>query len=266
MRSPARGVAKELVTLSQTAAWRLRGRPGQPGLRILCWHRVARVRDQLAVAPERFARQLELIERSELPVVDLAAAVASEREGRALALTFDDGYRDLLDHAIPLLERRGWPATVFVVTEAARGRASFPWYGRGDQPPFLGWDEMRDLERRTTIRCEPHTLTHADLPGLPDADAEREIHESRAVLGHELGRPGRLLCYPGGFAGARERALAEAAGYLAAVTCEPGCNVPPFDRYGLRRLMVDRYDPSTVFAAKLAGAGDRALPARGVRA
>src|SRR5262249_35217648 len=159
------------------------------GLRVLCWHRIADADDQLALAPARFAEQLDLIARSGQRVVDLCelASLRLAPGENALALTFDDGYRELLDHAVPMLEERGWPATVFVVPDVIEGRLRFPWYEGQPHPELLSWEEMRKVERRGPIRFESHTLTHPDLPLLSDAQAWREIDGSRRVLGEQLG-------------------------------------------------------------------------------
>ncbi len=67
---------------------------------------------------------------------------------------------------------------------------------------------MRDVERRTRVRFESHSLTHRDLPPLPEDEARREIAGSAQLLAAELGRPVRLFCYPRGYFGPREEALA----------------------------------------------------------
>jgi peptidoglycan/xylan/chitin deacetylase (PgdA/CDA1 family)/glycosyltransferase involved in cell wall biosynthesis len=260
-RSRTRGVAKHALTRAHVLRWRLRGCPAHTGLRILCWHRIADADDQLAVTPARFAEQLDLIERSGQRVVDLRDLDHLElAPGESvLALTFDDGYRDLLDHAIPMLEARGWPATVFVATEVVEGHLRFPWYAENEHPELLGWDAMREVERRGPVRFESHTLTHADLQGLGEDEVWREIEGSRRIVTEQLGRPSVAFCYPGGFFGAREAEMVERAGYSSAVTCESGVNAEPWHRYRMRRITVDRYDTADVFEARLRGGTDEAL-------
>lgn len=236
------------------------------GLAILYWHRVGHGLDVFAVTPRTFRRACDELERSRLRVVDLADldALALGPGERAVALTFDDGYADLLDHAVPELERRGWPATVFVVPDVVAGRYRFTDIYRED-PGFIGYDAMRDVERRTRVRFESHSLSHRDLPPLSDDEARREIVGSAELLAAELGRPMRLFCYPRGYFGPREQALCEEAGYVAAVGTEYGVNRPPFDRYALRRTICDGFDDRYVLRARIAGLVDQPPLGRAAR-
>jgi peptidoglycan/xylan/chitin deacetylase (PgdA/CDA1 family) len=236
------------------------------GLAILYWHRVGPGVDVFAVTPRAFRRACDEIERSGLRVVDLAALdeVVPAPGERVLALTFDDGYADLLDHAIPELERRGWPATVFVVPDVVAGAYRFGDIYRHD-PGFISYDAMRDVERRTAVRFESHSLTHRDLPPLNEPEARREIAGSAEVLAAELGRPVRLFCYPRGYFGAREQALCAEAGYVAAVGTEYGANRPPWDRYALRRTICDGFDDRFVLRARVRGLVDRPPLGRSAR-
>ena len=261
------GIAKEVIVRAQVAGWRLGGGGAPPaGLRVLTYHRVSGDRDQLAVTPTRFRRQLDRIARLGVPVVDLADAVAAPPVGDAIALTFDDGYRDFADHALPELVRHGFPATVFVCPAVIAGSASFSWYPPGRQPPLLDWEEMRGIERVTGARFEPHTLTHPDLGALDDEQAWHEIAGSRASVGRELGREPRAFCYPGGYVSERDVRLVERAGYTCAVTTEEGVNVAGGNVFRLVRTQIDRYDGDAVFAARLHGAIDGGVVGRNRRA
>ena len=100
---------------------------------ILCYHRVAAVAYDpwmLAVRPDRFAGQIEvLVERRR--VVPLSWLARELSQGRApkrtVAVTFDDGYADVLTDGCPILERFGCPATLFLMTGAI-GRAEPFWW------------------------------------------------------------------------------------------------------------------------------------------
>jgi peptidoglycan/xylan/chitin deacetylase (PgdA/CDA1 family) len=261
----ARAAAKAVMVRAGIARAALAREP-HDGLAILYWHRVGPGVDVFAVTPRAFRRACDEIERSGLRVVDLAAldGLAVAAGERALALTFDDGYADLLDHAVPELERRGWPATVFVVPDVVAGTYRFTDIYRRD-PGFIAYDAMRDVERRTAVRFESHSLTHRDLPPLEDDAARREIAGSAELLQAELGRPMRLFCYPRGYFGAREQALCAEAGYVAAVGTEYGVNRPPWDRYALRRTICDGFDDRFVLRARIRGLVDRPPLGRAAR-
>ena len=257
-------VAKAALTRARTARWRLRAPGLQPGLRILFYHRVSHDRDVLAVTPARFRAQLELLQAEGYRVVDAgkAARLLAAGEGREgiVGLCFDDGYRDVATHAVPVLERLGFRASVFVATGVVDGRATFSWYDR--QPPVLGWEEIGALDRGSPLRFEAHTVTHPNLLALNREAAGAEIRGSKVALEARLGRAVEGFCYPGGLSGPRERALVAAAGFSFATTCAPGANLPGTDRLELRRIQVDARDRLADFRAKVEGAADRSPLAR----
>ena len=139
-RSPASGLAKAAIVRGQALAAVARGGTPRPGLRILYYHRVASERDPLAVTPEAFRRQMEALAASGQRVVDLYEFddVRLAPGAAAIALTFDDGYRDVLENALPVLREHGFPSTVFVVPGAIAGNARFAWYADGAMPAVAG--------------------------------------------------------------------------------------------------------------------------------
>jgi peptidoglycan/xylan/chitin deacetylase (PgdA/CDA1 family) len=249
----------------QALAGVIRGGPPRPGLRILYYHRVSDERDPLAVSPDAFQRQMDAIAASGQRVVDLYEfdELALAPGEAAIAITFDDGYRDVLEHGLPVLHEHGFPSTVFVVPGAISAICAFAWYAPGAAPPLAGWDELREAESAGLVHFEPHTLTHPILTTLSLEDARSEIEESKRAVERELGRPARIFCYPGGYYSAREVELVKESGYRAAVTCEFGANSAPFASYELCRTIVEGSDAMWLFRARLAGATD--APPRGRR-
>src|SRR3954451_16897968 len=125
---------KPVVNRARTGAWRPGGSPLAPGLRILFYHRVSDDPDPLAVTPRRFAAQMRLLAADGYRVVDgvtgAHALTAPQPLGRLVALSFDDGYRDIAAHALPELERHGFRASVFIATAVTDGSATFSWYAQ----------------------------------------------------------------------------------------------------------------------------------------
>jgi peptidoglycan/xylan/chitin deacetylase (PgdA/CDA1 family) len=218
----------------------------------------------LAVRPTRFREQMEWLARERWHVVgvdEVARLLAAGEPGqRTIGLSFDDGYRDVARNGLPALAEHGFSGTVYVSTGVVDGRAAFGWYR--SQPPVLGWDEIRELDRGGTLGFGAHTVTHPDLRELSDEEARAEIAGSKEELERELGRPVETFCYPAGFFGERERRLVAEAGFTAAVTTEPGVNRPGDDPLTLRRIQVDREDGFLTFAAKVGGGFDRPLAGR----
>jgi peptidoglycan/xylan/chitin deacetylase (PgdA/CDA1 family) len=263
---PVRLVAKVALTRARSTTWlaRSRGRLDGGALRVLLYHRVADDRDPLAVSPRRFREQMDFLASAGFEVIDLAQVVDELETGspgsRTIGLTFDDGFADVRDQALPVLARHGFHATVFVTTGVTDGRTSFGWYDH--QPPVLGWDEIGELDREGTLRFEAHTVSHPNLLDVDDARAAAEIGDCRVELSEHLGRPVTLFAYPAGLHGERERRLARQAGYRAAVSCEPGLNGPHTDRFALRRRQIDAADTLLDFRAKIGGGHDTPPPLR----
>src|SRR5581483_2844399 len=91
-------------------------------VRILMYHSIANEpRDRLAISPSSFAAQMQYLADGQFNVISLAAACQLLRTGRtlskAIVLTFDDGFRNFLTNAAPILQEHGFPATVFIVTK-----------------------------------------------------------------------------------------------------------------------------------------------------
>lgn len=192
--------------------------------RILCYHKVDR-RLELGVtrlSPRRFARQIERLARDgwrTLTLDDVVSCARGERvlAPRELAITFDDAYRALRDHAFPVLEAHGFTATCFVITAYA-GRLN-RWdvaYG-GRRFPHLAWRDMRRWQSRG-ITFASHTETHPRLTWIADARAARELRQSRDDLVRALDTEPRAVSYPFGACGRREHELARDAGYEAGFT------------------------------------------------
>src|SRR5512133_921329 len=120
--------------------------PWPSGLRITAYHRVSADRDELAVKPAAFRAQMEAMLGAGAHPVRLDEALdrlAQRPASRYVCVTFDDGYHDNLDNAIPVLRELRIPATIFVPSGIIDGTARPYWYE--DPPPLLSWGELREL-------------------------------------------------------------------------------------------------------------------------
>lgn len=234
----------------------------RPGVRVLMYHRVVPRNgfDQLTVTPERFAEQMAWL-KARCEVVSLADAASqlSSPAGGArpcVAITFDDGYLDNLQHALPVLQRLGLPATIFVTTAFCSQAMSHPRYPAEGGRLHLTWDEVRRLAAAPGITIGSHTATHPYLQRVSPQQARAEIADSRKQIADEIGRSVDFFCYPSGDVGPREIDLAREAGYRASVTVHPGLNRPGIDLQALRRTEITQHDAVLDFGLKLRGAYD----------
>lgn len=186
---------------------------------VLCYHAVSASWDHLlSVAPDRLEAQLErLLARGYRPV---AASEAIGGRGRLLHVTFDDAFRSV-QHALPILERLGAPATVFACSEHAEdGRPlavpelALEAAEHPEELATMSWDTLRGLAERG-IEIGSHTVSHPHLTSLSDVELARELRESRERVEDELGARCRYIAYPYGDEDARIQAAARRAGYEA---------------------------------------------------
>lgn len=231
---------------------RLGPAPDWRGVRILGYHSISERRSTLCVTPAAFRAQMELVAASGLESVALTGTPTSER---AICVTFDDGYRDNLEVAVPILRELGIPATVFVVSGVLDGSSTFHWFD--DPPPALTWEQARELDADPLFDVQAHTRTHPWLPRIGEDEARAEIAGGKRDLEEGLGRPVAVFCYPAGLYGEREVALVREAGYAAATTTDPGTNDSAADPLRLRRTLVFGGESLDVFRLRLAGRLDR---------
>jgi peptidoglycan/xylan/chitin deacetylase (PgdA/CDA1 family) len=225
-------------------------------VRVLTYHRVSDEPDELAVSPVHFSEQMAILRDSDFEIRRLCDALDAPDLGRSrtVCVTFDDGYRDNLTNALPVLREHGVPATIFLPTAIIDGEERYRWYA--DPPAALTWDEVRELQREGLVDFQAHTVTHPLLPGIDDDQARIEIVTGRGILEQRLGREVTCLCYPGGRYGEREMRLAEEAGYRLAVTTRPGVNGPGTPVFALRRTVVHGEDDAARFRSVLHGGFD----------
>jgi peptidoglycan/xylan/chitin deacetylase (PgdA/CDA1 family) len=241
------------------AASRSRAQSDGAGVRILGYHRVSDAHDVLAVAPSLFRAQLEAALDEGFTAISLRESldvITASRERRYLVVTFDDGYRDNLENAFPVLQDLQVPATIFVPTAVISREATYHWYR--EPPPALSWDELRELLATGLVDVQAHGRRHYRLPALPDEVAQEEIAGARADLERQLELQPFAFCYAAGVFGPRERELVRRAGYRAGITTNPGTNRGDGDLLQLRRTMILWSDRLSDFRAKIQGALDDA--------
>ena len=228
-------------------------RSGRPRSTVLAYHAVGYCDPRhdvhnLFVSPDAFAEQMDLLARSRR-VVGLDEALFGEgpRGKPVVAITFDDGYRSILDHALPVLERHGFPATVFVPT-AYVGEAN-----RWDEPgqcalDIMDADELLVAESRGRS-IESHGHAHLDLTAADEATAASDIATSLASLRALLGRDAQFLAFPFSHGSPGAQQAATSLGLRAAFSIDrPGTG--PFDR---PRVQITRNDGLRGFAFKTGG-------------
>jgi len=202
---------------------------------VLCYHALSeRFPAQLSTTPARFARQLRGLARRGYRGVRFCEA--TERPaGRTVAITFDDGYRSVLDLGLPILKELGWPATIFVPTDFIGSERPMSWPGidrwlhgeHAHELSPLSWAQL-ELLAKAGWEVGSHTCSHPRLTQLDPDSLRRELSESRAACEAHLEGPCLSLAYPYGDVDERVVSATAAAGYrcAAALPARPHAELP----------------------------------------
>lgn len=187
------------------------------------------------VAPEKFESHLRWLARRRDRVETLDRLLSIAETERRIAITFDDGYRDNLTIALPLLEKYELPATIFVV-------AGF--IGNDD---FLTKEDLKILGKHPLVTIGSHGLTHPHFPRLTDEEARFELVESKRILEDAIGRTVDLLAWSYGDCNSRLERLSAECGYRAAWSVWNGWNTA----HSRWRVPLGRNDNLPRFVAKI---------------
>jgi peptidoglycan/xylan/chitin deacetylase (PgdA/CDA1 family) len=192
---------------------------------ILCYHSVqSDWTSPLAVDPGSFERQCAWLAGSRQVVPLLDAVGRLDGSGRLprgqVALTFDDGFEALYEHALPVLLRYRLPGTVFLVAQTLTPAGQHvDWVDTPPDHPLttLSRDQVLQMQG-DGVDFQSHSYAHLDLTSLSFEDCVRDLRDSKDLLETLLGRRVALLAYPRGRHDDGVRAAASRAGYTHAFT------------------------------------------------
>ena len=208
----------------------------------------------LIVSPASFARQmfvLKCLGYRGLSMRQLEPYLKGEQQGRVVGITFDDGYRNNLQYALPLLKKHGFSATCYAVSGMLGASNSWDRENGVAHKPLMTIEECRDW-LHAGMEIGSHTRSHADLTQL-EADAARtEIADSRLELENSLGCEVRHFCYPYGRMNPQHCEMAKQAGYRSATTMRRGRAQAGDNLFTLRRILAARAMTVVQLAWKIA--------------
>jgi peptidoglycan/xylan/chitin deacetylase (PgdA/CDA1 family) len=202
---------------------------------------------EVTMTPERFERQMRWLRGRGLRGVSMAELLSAKAEGRGrglVGLTFDDGYQDFVTYAMPVLQRYGFTATVFVL--AGRLGGQDVWNRPSPVKALLTADQVC-LAAQSGIEIASHGLDHVSLLEADDTRLSAETVRSRAILQELIGQQIRGFAYPYGHMDARVVNAVRAAGYDYACAGGPSAAI---GRHALPRTCVHDRDSSWRLDAK----------------
>jgi peptidoglycan/xylan/chitin deacetylase (PgdA/CDA1 family)/GT2 family glycosyltransferase len=228
------------------------------GVPVLMYHAFTETgeEDRYIMPRRSFARQMRLLALLGYRVIEFEALGSALREGqplprRSVAITIDDGYADNLEIAHPILRRRGFSATLFLISGKLGGTADWSTTdGATDGRALLSREQaQRLLSEGHAIGA--HTRTHRPLPTLAEDDARAEVGGSRADLESALGVSVRTFAYPYGELDDVAVEAGERASFVAAGTVRPRPARFGDDPLRIPRIEVRGSDTTRRFLRKL---------------
>jgi len=189
-------------------------------------------RRDLSVPPSLFDAHLDRIAAEGYTVIRLYDLVAYLTEGtplpeKSVVLTFDDGYRDNYENALPLLQEHGMTATFFVVME----------FINRERPEYLTWPMVQEMAA-AGMSIEAHGVDHTTLRGRSRADLEFQAIRSYETLQNALGVRARFISYPAGEFDEQTIELFQRADYWAGFTTVQGATHSSNDLFRLPRVRI----------------------------
>nr|BFE58266.1 hypothetical protein GCM10020063_027920 [Dactylosporangium thailandense] len=214
-----------------------------------------------SVSPGDFDEQMALIRQrgcTPLTVSRYAAALrgVAPLPPRPVLITFDDGFPDLAEAALPVLRRYDLTATAYVIT--SRLGVTPPTTG---SDPALDWDGLAEL-RAHGVEIGSHSRTHHALDCLRRRELDSEIAHSRRELEDGLQAPVSSFAYPYGYHSPAVCRAVQAAGYSAACAVKNALSHEEDDVFAIARVLIERDTGTEALDALLDGRG-RPLAWRG---
>jgi peptidoglycan/xylan/chitin deacetylase (PgdA/CDA1 family) len=229
-------------------------------LPVLMYHQIwpdgAYVPSDFVVAKSVFRHQMQYL--AENGFTTPSAAELLERNGasagkKRVLITFDDGYRNNAEQALPVLKEFGFRGVISLVGD--RTLTTNLWDAHKGIPAgdLMSREEILAVDAEGVVEFASHSYGHKSLPGLNDEQLEEELVGSKLQLESLLGHPVTLFTYPYGDLNERVKQAVQRAGYRCAFAVHSG----PMDFFGdlfeIRRVIIKNRDDEPYLFAKFSG-------------
>ena len=204
--------------------------PSNSEVLILMYHSIDTLKLEklkgLRVSPKNFEKQLNYLAKKGYKSYTLSEIMKQKNSlaQKSVVLTFDDGYKDNLTKALPILKKYGFKATIFVIIN----RFDNDWSihrktknaGIVDKIKKLSDEDIKVLLNSGLIEIGAHTLNHKNFKKLSKEEKEKEIIESKKILEEKFGIACKTFSYPFGIYSKGDDELVQKADFISAVTTE----------------------------------------------
>ena len=222
-----------------------------PSYRILVYHAIGGevIGDSLnifSITPKLFEKHIECLANQNNKTIVALDAIHLNAKNDCITVTFDDGYKDNLYVAAPILEKYSIPYTVFVSTGFVQSESKY----------FLSPYDLRKLSELPNANIGAHSVSHASLVNCNSKDLENELVSSKHYIEDIIGMPVSAIAYPHGAVDKRVRDAAEKAGYKLGTCSYMYTNRSDRDQLLLSRTCILGIDSHHIFKQKIDGYWD----------
>jgi len=226
---------------------------------VLLYHQIAPLPHKkipfrgLWVHPDKFRTQMRWLKRLGYQGLSLRNAmpyIKGEKTGKVAVITFDDGFLNVYENALPILSEFGFTATNYFVANQIGGSNIWDKVTGVPLSPCMSLAQMREWAE-LGHEVGAHTLDHVNLEQTPDAEAKRQIEQSKIKLEDMLGEAVTNFAYPYGGNFPIHREMCREAGFETATTTVRARARASDDPFGMPRVYVRRRDLSPKFVFRL---------------
>jgi len=201
---------------------------------VLCYHSISNGGWEFSISPKIFERQIKYL-ITKHKVMSLNKLINS-RNNNMVAITFDDGYEDVYNIALPILRKHNLPACVFVIGDRDNVNRS----QLGTSKRLLNIKQIKRL-KKLGWEIGFHTKTHDELINIDKKQLEHEIISGKKKLEKQLGVKIRYFAYPHGKYSDKVVGVVKRAGFDAAFTIDGGAVSRSMIPFKYKRVTVDKY-------------------------
>jgi peptidoglycan/xylan/chitin deacetylase (PgdA/CDA1 family) len=221
-----------------------------PGTCVVLYYHIVDIEER-----QKFARQLDTILRHAKPIRADAKKTLPPNTHH-VAVTFDDGFVDILENALPELMKRSIPFTIFFPTGYL---GEYPQWVKNKEyrlylGPVMNEGQVRDMSKFELVTVGSHCVSHAALSLMDEVSAKKEIQNSKNKLEDIIGRKVNLLSFPHGACTDKCISFARLAGYERVFTIQPSLGITYPDEFVTGRVGVSAEDWLLEFRLKMVGA------------
>lgn len=217
---------------------------------VLMYHSIGNNDYDFTVRPEDFERQIKYLKDNRFKFLKLSD-IGGLIEGtimpeKGVALTFDDGYKDFYEIALPILRKYGASAILFIHADRRSDNLE-------NNLSLMSWEDVKSA-KENGMEIGSHTYSHPNLKEAGEDEMKFEIDQSEEVFLEKLGEIPKVIAYPGGKFNEKVIATFEKRGYQLGFTIDRGLILKGNSPFRIKRNGVEKRTSFLEFKTRVSGA------------